>query len=130
MYSEQITYEYFPLKIKKGSCVYLFVNKKSSKVFASSGHILSNFPEDACCLATGSPMERTLRREDTASFHVLSEGHEYFRLRGILSVCKMKVKTKFIVAQTNLRLQQVSAQDLGGHCHRWQYTIPTFSASI
>jgi len=94
------------------------VNKKSSNVFASSGHILSNFPEDACCLATGSPIERTLRREETASFHVLSEGQEYFRLRGILSVCKMEVKTKFIVAQTNLRIQLVSAEDLRRHCHR------------
>lgn len=94
------------------------MNKKSSKAFASSGHILSNFPEDACCLATGSPIERTLRREETASFHVLSEGQEYFRLRGILSVCKMRVKTKFIVAQTNLRIPQVSAEDLGRHCQR------------
>lgn len=70
------------------------MNKKSSKVFASSGHILSNFPEDACCLATGSPIERTLRREETASFHVLSEGQEYFKLRGIPNVCKNEEKSK------------------------------------
>lgn len=68
----------------------LLVKRKSSKVLASSGHILSNFPEEACCLATGSPIERTLRREDTASFHVLSEGQEYFKLRGTLRVCENK----------------------------------------
>lgn len=68
--------------------LYLLVNKKFSKVLANSGHMLSNFPEDACCRATGSPMERTLRREETASFHVLSEGQAYFKLSGILNVYK------------------------------------------
>lgn len=71
--------------------LYLLVNKKFSKVVANSGHILSNFPEEACCLATGNPIERTLRSEETASFHVLSEGQAYFRLRGILSVCQNKI---------------------------------------
>lgn len=74
--------------LKHDSALYLLVNKKFSKVLASSGHMLSNFPEDACCLATGNPMERTLRRDETASFHVLSEGQAYFKLSGILSVCK------------------------------------------
>lgn len=68
----------------------LLVKRKSSKVLASSGHILSNFPEEACCRATGSPIERTLRREDTASFQVLSEGQEYFKLRGTLRVWENK----------------------------------------
>lgn len=64
---------------------------------ASSGHILSNFPEDACCRATGSPIERTLRREDTANFHVLSEGQEYFKLRGTLSVCENKDSLRYVL---------------------------------
>lgn len=64
----------------------LLVKRKSSSVLANSGHMLSNFPEEACCRATGSPMERTLRREATASFHVLSEGQAYFKLRGTLRV--------------------------------------------
>lgn len=107
----------FEFKKKEGNCIYLLVNKKSSNVLANSGHMLSNFPEDACCLATGSPIESTLRREETASFHVLSEGQEYFRLSGILSVCKMKDQTKCVVVQRNPRARQISA-DLRRHLNR------------
>lgn len=66
---------------------YLLVKRKSWKALASSGHMVLNLPEEACCRATGSPMDSTFSREDTASFHVLSEGHEYFRPSGTRSVC-------------------------------------------
>ena len=65
---------------------YLLVKRKSSKALASSGHMVSNFPEGACWRATGRPTNSTLSREDTASFHVLSDGHAYFRPRGIRKV--------------------------------------------
>lgn len=79
---------------------YLFVNKKSSKVFASSGHMLSNFPEEACWRATGNPTESTLSKEDTASFHVLSEGQAYFRLNGTLRVWENYKNTN--ITNTNI----------------------------
>lgn len=62
------------------------VKRKSSKALASSGHIVSNFPEEACCRATGSPMDSTLSREETASFQVLSDGQAYFNPRGIFKL--------------------------------------------
>ena len=62
------------------------VKRKSSKALASSGHMVSNFPEAACWRATSSPTDSTLSREETASLHVLSEGQAYFRDRGILRV--------------------------------------------
>ena len=46
----------------------------------------SNFPEEECWRATGSPMDSTLSRDETASCQVLSDGQEYFRPRGILRV--------------------------------------------
>lgn len=58
------------------------VKRKSWKALASSGHMVLNLPEEACCRATGSPMDSTFNRDDTASFQVLSEGHEYFRPSG------------------------------------------------
>lgn len=70
------------------------VKRKSSKALANSGHIVSNFPDEACCRATGSPMDSTLSRDDTASFQVLSDGQAYFRLKGVLKVLKAKNKTK------------------------------------
>lgn len=66
--------------------LHLLVKRKSSKAFASSGHIVSNFPEEACCRATGSPMDSTLSSEETASFQVLSDGQAYFNPRGIFKV--------------------------------------------
>lgn len=66
--------------------LYLLVKRKSSKALASSGHMVSNLPEGACCRATGSPMDRTFSREDTASFQVLSDGQAYFKPKGILRV--------------------------------------------
>lgn len=70
------------------------VKRKSSKALANSGHIVSNFPDEACCRATGSPMDSTLSRDDTASFQVLSDGQAYFRLKGILKVLKAKKQNK------------------------------------
>lgn len=66
--------------------LYLLVKRKSSKALASSGHIVSNFPEEACCRATGNPMDSTLSRDDTASFQVLSDGQAYFKPSGIFKV--------------------------------------------
>lgn len=71
---------------EKRGYAYLLVKRKSSKALASSGHMVSNIPEEACWRATGSPMDNTLSRDDTASFHVLSDGHAYFRPRGIRRV--------------------------------------------
>lgn len=68
---------------------HLLVKRKSSKALASSGHMVSNFPDEACWRATGSPMDNTLSRDDTASFHVLSDGQAYFRPKGILKVWRM-----------------------------------------
>lgn len=66
--------------------LYLLVKRKSSKASASSGHIVSNFPEEACCRATGNPMDSTLSRDETASFQVLSDGQAYFKPSGIFKV--------------------------------------------
>lgn len=66
--------------------LYLLVKRKSSKALASSGHIVSNFPEEACCRATGNPMDSTLSRDETASFQVLSDGQAYFKPSGIFKV--------------------------------------------
>lgn len=66
--------------------LHLLVKRKSSKALASSGHIVSNFPEEACCRATGSPMDNTLSRDETASFQVLSDGQAYFNPNGIFKV--------------------------------------------
>lgn len=66
--------------------LYLLVKRKSSKALASSGHIVSNLPEEVCCRATGNPMDSTLSRDETASFHVLSDGQAYFKPRGIFKV--------------------------------------------
>lgn len=68
--------------------LYLLVKRKSSKALASSGHIVSNFPEEACCRATGNPMDSTLSRDETASFQVLSDGQAYFKPSGIFKVWK------------------------------------------
>lgn len=61
---------------------------------ASSGHMVSNFPEEECCRATGSPIESTLSREETASFQVLSEGQAYFKHKGIRSVWRREGEDK------------------------------------
>lgn len=66
--------------------LYLLVKRKSSKALASCGHIVSNFPEEACCRATGNPMDSTLTREETASFQVVSDGQAYFKPSGIFKV--------------------------------------------
>lgn len=68
------------------------VKRKSSKALASSGHIVSNFPDEACWRATGSPIDSTLSRDETASFQVLSDGQAYFKPRGILKVLRVKGK--------------------------------------
>lgn len=70
------------------------VKRKSSKALASSGHIVSNFPDEACWRATGSPIDSTLSRDETASFQVLSDGQAYFKPRGILKVLRVKGKKK------------------------------------
>ncbi len=75
-------------------CLYLLVKRKSSKALASSGHIVSNFPDEACWRATGSPIESTLSRDETASFQVLSDGQAYFKPKGILKVLQVKKKQK------------------------------------
>lgn len=66
--------------------LYLFVKRKSSKALASSGHMVSNLPEEVCCRATGNPMDSTLSRDKTASFQVLSDGQAYFNPSGIFKV--------------------------------------------
>lgn len=66
--------------------LHLLVKRKSSKALASSGHMVSNFPDEACWRATGSPMDNTLSRDETASFQVLSDGQAYFKPKGILKV--------------------------------------------
>lgn len=65
---------------------YLLVKRKSSKALANSGHIESNFPDEACWRATGNPIDSTFSREETASFQVLSDGQAYFKPKGILRV--------------------------------------------
>lgn len=74
--------------------LYLLVKRKSSKAFASSGHMVSNFPDEACWRATGNPMDNTLSRDETASFQVLSDGQAYFKPKGILNVLQGKRKNK------------------------------------
>lgn len=61
---------------------------------ANSGHIVSNFPDEACWRATGSPMDSTLSSDETASFQVVSDGQAYFKPRGILTVWRVKGKRK------------------------------------
>lgn len=73
---------------------HLLVKRKSSKALASSGHMVSNFPDEACWRATGSPMDSTLSRDDTASFHVLSDGQAYFKPKGILKVWRMNKRKR------------------------------------
>lgn len=74
--------------------LYLLVKRKSSKALASSGHIVSNFPDEACWRATGSPIDSTLSRDETASFQVLSDGQAYFKPKGIRKVLRMMEKRK------------------------------------
>lgn len=69
---------------------YLLVKRKSSKALANSDHIVSNFPDEACCRATGNPMDRTFSKDETASFQVLSDGQAYFRPKGVLKVLKVE----------------------------------------
>lgn len=73
-----------------GVSVYLLVKRKSSKALACSGHMVPNFPDEACWRATGRPMDSTLSREETASFQVLSDGQAYFRPKGIRRVLRAK----------------------------------------
>lgn len=68
-------------------CSNLLVNRKSSKAQASSGHMVSNFPREACWRATGRPVDSTFNKEETASLQVLSDGQAYFMPRGNLRVC-------------------------------------------
>lgn len=70
------------------------VKRKSSKALASSGHIVSNFPDEACWRATGSPIDNTFSSDETASFQVLSDGQAYFNPKGILKVLRVKGKRK------------------------------------
>lgn len=91
MEKNQNTHELFKPSHQHGTSIsftyfYLLVKRKSSKALASSGHIVSNFPEEACWRATGSPIDSTFSREATASFQVLSEGQAYFKPNGILRV--------------------------------------------
>lgn len=56
--------------------------------------MVSNFPDEACCRATGNPMDNTLSKDETASFQVLSDGQAYFKPKGILNVLQGKGENK------------------------------------
>lgn len=52
--------------------------------------MVSNFPDEACWRATGSPTDSALSRDETASFQVLSDGQAYFKPSGVLKVLWVK----------------------------------------
>lgn len=102
------------------------MKRKSSKALASSGHIVSNFPDEACWRATGSPIDSTLSRDETASFQVLSDGQAYFKPRGILKVLQVKGKREEETATTTDHETETQRQD---KIHKTTLYPETFSPS-
>jgi len=91
------------------------VKRKSSKALANSGHIVSNFPDEACWRATGSPIDSTLSRDDTASFQVLSEGQAYFKPKGILKAFRVETNRGEIITDVKLETLENFKENISSH---------------